>query len=569
MANFGQLILTSVGLQEQYKAQSGARLKFTRIGMGSGKFSGNIMALTDLVTENVSVDITKGYVQNNAFTVEGFFSNEGLTTGFAWREIGVFVEDQSGKEVLYCYANAGDTYDFIPATADERYTKYIRVAIAIGNAANVTIAENQGLIYVDTMTFNTAVEELRTNVDQLWPSKGKTGSAIFIDDSAKQPFVGMHLYGKSTQDGIPTPDSPKEIKSLAVDGALNVNVHGAQLFDKSEYVAGYGIGKTSGAVYVDTNVFSTGYIYVNGLDSISWNGVSSSDGGVWGAWYDSEKTYLDGLSARNNADVPADACFVRLTFLNEYLETLMINAGYESLDFEAYTEQIVTVATPNGLMGIPVLSGGNYTDANGQQWVCDEVDLARGVYVQRIKKMAFNGANGFGYNTHSNGQVYVSFSPNDIMKASPLLSNRYEPVEWSNKDGKAYCSNTTIVITDNRFTSGSIASSILADEEPVFLYILATPIETALTSEQISAYKALTANNPRTTILNDAGAEMKVQYITKTFDDVLAAARTMRGDINMNGNSLLDVKTIVLTEDSYGTELPASGVKGQLFFLKV
>lgn len=46
--------------------------------------------------------------------------------------------------------------------------------------------------------------------------------------------------------------------------------------------------------------------------------------------------------------------------------------------------QTLTLSTPNGLPGIPVSSGGNYTDENGQQWICDEVDLGRGKYVQRV-----------------------------------------------------------------------------------------------------------------------------------------------------------------------------------------
>lgn len=199
MANFGKLLLTNVGLQEQAKAQSGSPLKFKRIGMGSGKYSGNIAALTSLVSENVSVAISKGYVQNGAGVVEGFFSNEGLQTGFAWREIGVFVEDSNGNEVLYCYANAGDTYDYIPATADERYSKYIRVAMAIGNATNISIVESEGIIYVDKRTFDTAILELQTDVDQLWPSKSASGSVIVAEGSANLPLVGLNIYGKSEQ----------------------------------------------------------------------------------------------------------------------------------------------------------------------------------------------------------------------------------------------------------------------------------------------------------------------------------------------------------------------------------
>ena len=52
--------------------------------------------------------------------------------------------------------------------------------------------------------------------------------------------------------------------------------------------------------------------------------------------------------------------------------------------------QTLTLPTPNGLPGIPVTSGGNYTDPGGQRWVCDEVDLERGVKVQRVDKAAFD-----------------------------------------------------------------------------------------------------------------------------------------------------------------------------------
>ena len=49
-----------------------------------------------------------------------------------------------------------------------------------------------------------------------------------------------------------------------------------------------------------------------------------------------------------------------------------------STTYSPYREQLLTLPTPNGLPGIPVTSGGNYTDPQGQQWICDEVDLERG-----------------------------------------------------------------------------------------------------------------------------------------------------------------------------------------------
>ena len=60
------------------------------------------------------------------------------------------------------------------------------------------------------------------------------------------------------------------------------------------------------------------------------------------------------------------------------------------LQYEPYREQLLTLPTPNGLPGIPVKSGGNYTDPQGQQWICDEIDLEREVKVQRVNKIKLN-----------------------------------------------------------------------------------------------------------------------------------------------------------------------------------
>lgn len=46
--------------------------------------------------------------------------------------------------------------------------------------------------------------------------------------------------------------------------------------------------------------------------------------------------------------------------------------------------QQLAISTPNGLPGIPVDSGGNFTDETGQQWICDEVDFEKGVYRKTV-----------------------------------------------------------------------------------------------------------------------------------------------------------------------------------------
>lgn len=111
----------------------------------------------------------------------------------------------------------------------------------------------------------------------------ETGNPVSVSDAFSAPLCGLTVYGKSTQDGTPSPDNPVPIVSAGDGGTITVTIG-------------------------------------------------------------------DGADER----------------------------------------QTITLQTPNGLPGIPVTSGGNYTDPTGQRWVCDEVDLARGVKVQRVDKGAFD-----------------------------------------------------------------------------------------------------------------------------------------------------------------------------------
>lgn len=78
--------------------------------------------------------------------------------------------------------------------------------------------------------------------------------------------------------------------------------------------------------------------------------------------------------------------------LHAIAENIQMECGSEATDFVPYQDLRSTqFSTPNGLLGLPVDSGGNYTDSNGKQWVCDEMDFKRGKYVQRVKKVVLDG----------------------------------------------------------------------------------------------------------------------------------------------------------------------------------
>lgn len=141
MAAFPKMVLTNAGIALQTRVLAGATLAFTRIGLGDGQLNGQpISPLTNLIHQTASVEISqKKIIGTNTCQVAGFFSNADITTGFQWRETGVFATDPDVGEILYAYANAGDAGDYIPTVEDTRIEKHIYCSITVTNAESVTI----------------------------------------------------------------------------------------------------------------------------------------------------------------------------------------------------------------------------------------------------------------------------------------------------------------------------------------------------------------------------------------------------------------------------------------------
>lgn len=212
-------------------------------------------------------------------------------------------------------------------------------------------------------------------------------------------------------------------------------------------------------------------------------------------------------------------------------ENVCLTWNASSPDYEPYREQLLTLPTPNGLPGIPVTSGGNHTDSTGQQWVCDEVDLERGVKVQRVKVLNLLDANGFDNNGtwHINAKTYFG------------AGTSYIPMVWYDSITKCLC--TTFPVQMTSYSTGSNADLSLyyskmgdmislksalfnpkgqyatVDEakawftaHPTYLYVPIEPIETPLTPDEIAAYKALTAYGPDTVVQAGDGAGIQLEY---------------------------------------------------------
>ena len=361
-----------------------------------------------------------------------------------------------------------------------------------------------------------------------------SGESITVSDSNGTQLFGLNIYGKSTQDGTPTPDAPVDLVSVGGGGILVVNVCGKNL---ANYDAA--LGQISGTV-IDGDGFiistnnSTETKYLNlpiiapyREITISIDIASETDVYVQKHREDYAVHRADSFTYTANAEG-----WLRVMWVVRPGETSKIRVmavrGSSAMPYEPPKKQTLTINTPNGLPGIPVTSGGNYTDANGQQWICDEIDLARGVYVQRVSVKAFDGTEGWVYESNNKYFMLSHSALGSVTTGLPLSSHFYRGttsdsgVFFFGSAGVAFYHTATSVSEWKAFLLKQIANGT-----PVkLLYALATPIETPLTENELAAYAALHTYKDHTTVANDAGTWMDLEYVmdTKKYIDSLVVS---------------------------------------------
>lgn len=389
------------------------------------------------------------------------------------------------------------------------------------------------------------------------------GETIQVQDASNDPLQGLRIFGRSTQDGTPTPDNPVEIVSLASPVVTLCGVNLIQNGLGSRTIAGITFTtNTDGSITANGTstdlvqaVISDGFLFRAGV-RYRLTGCPSGGGKDTYRIDNTDKLADDGSGGF--AEYATDTVFpVRIriaagvTVSNLTFFPMLRFASIEDDTYEAPAGQTLTITTPGSLPGIPVESGGNYTDADGQQWICDEVDLARGVYVQRVRACHlydyFNKYCTQADNTKYSEDVlrfdfgYCFSSKTKTTVLCNMFSYGFAHGDQSAfvraKEGVSSHSTSDVIsvfINRARLVSADLEGfeAYLENNAVTVLYALATPIEHALTDAELQAFRALHSCKPTTTVLNDAGAHMVLEYAAdpKTYIDNKLAALVAGND---------------------------------------
>lgn len=223
----------------------------------------------------------------------------------------------------------------------------------------------------------------------------------------------------------------------------------------------------------------------------------------------------------------------------------------ENIAWEPFKE-VQTLPINYTLPGIPVTSGGNYTDSNGQQWICDEIDFERGVYVQRVMTTVVTATPEFNETADYPGRFsWFCLSENYKNGREVALCNFGRWNTWGFSNGETDCGavsgNQMYYSPINSMSADEVnamfSSMIESGNPPTVIAQLTTPIETPLTAEELANFKMVRSHYHNTTVLNDAGAHMAVKYNADTKIYVDSAVIKYLSENPISGDILTDTET--------------------------
>ena len=519
-----------------------------------------------LVADAYSVVLT--VVTGNPALLENSKGNRGLESLTLY---GKSTQVSTTGAQLFDVSNADVVQMYIANSGIGNFVENYSVIIPIKPSTSYTISEKNKKIFRTAITEEYPVESAPTLFKDVavdyknitTPNNLPNGNFLMIqlygNFNHAPDFSGLMLNEGSTTKPwepytggapSPSPSYPQEIESVGDAGKINVNVQGANLFDindSSTIMDNYYVSEKKGFSLADGNYGRLFKLLPN--TSYTWTQEQTIDGeqnyktDIQLALFDEIPTQgkiakeryfnvnLGEIVFKFNTDEKFVYLFVKTGHLTATKDryknekTAILNVGTEPLPYEPYKPaQTLIIPTPNGLPGVPTIDNGNYTDASGTQWLCDEVDLKRGVYVQNVafaefgKEITVLKKNNAVSNENFVAAYFFTLSPKRIKTRHTILSNCLSYVESVNKVNKPYSISNEfdteamyVTIPTELYENDVQMLKLLAEKKIKILYAT-YPTERLLSTEELEKYRSLRTYSPTTTVINDAGAGMSVGY---------------------------------------------------------
>ena len=373
------------------------------------------------------------------------------------------------------------------------------------------------------------------------------GSVAQIADSAEAFMEGLRIFGKSEQDGTPTPESPKEIKSIGGNGEVKVNINTGNLFPLNKF-KGYEINNSAKQITLNGDRISFTGKGTTGKEDMVFFLNKEADKlslppGKYTLSFKSNKPYggtngentvemylivekksgtvyqSTGNAGKRTVDIEdGDKMYFRFDINNNSMSAefydIMFNLGDTPLPYEPYAEQSLAIQTPDGLPGIPVTSGGNYTDSTGRQWVCDEICEQNGVI--GVKRNVIN------YKITGNEYAQLDNPTTIGMRVEKTAKYpytgfcNYAKMEGATTTVSVGISGNWVQIKNFGFNTVAGFKEWVKNNDVYLMYTLKEPTFEPLPEEIQQKFKSLHTYYPTTVVTNNANADMQLDYVADT-----------------------------------------------------
>ncbi len=162
MANFDRSGMTQAGINLMGKAIGGATIQFTKLVLGDGEMTGEILDLQGVVSPKQNVDVTRIERNDNQCTVGGELLTKSVKQGFFWRECGLYAMDPDVGEILYNYAYSTKP-DYIAASDSGMMEEILVSMIAtVGSNANVDITIDGSMVFATKKAVDSLTDKLNS-----------------------------------------------------------------------------------------------------------------------------------------------------------------------------------------------------------------------------------------------------------------------------------------------------------------------------------------------------------------------------------------------------------------------